>query len=65
MTRKYQRSRPHNKLTPEKLRQLQIMVEGGIPQKLIAKTFGLSRVHIWRLTKKYGYKPSAKTAEEG
>lgn len=53
MTRKYVRSKPHNKMNDTSIRLLRQMRAEGVSVSEIARTLRLSRVHVYRLIQRY------------
>lgn len=51
--RKYVRANPHNKLTLTSIRLLKQLHGEGVSVTEIARTLGLSRVHVYRLIRRY------------
>jgi predicted DNA-binding protein YlxM (UPF0122 family) len=53
MPRNYVRSKPHNKITPKQIETLRKLHAADVSVTSIAAALGLSRVHVYRLIRKY------------
>lgn len=49
----YRRIKPHNKVTPLQVRLLQQLVREATPVSEIAEALSLSRMHVYRLIRRY------------
>jgi hypothetical protein len=51
--RTYRRNKPHNKVSPRMLKELNILMGTALPRYRIAKMLGISRGHLYHLIDQY------------